>query len=89
MSSNPDKMPVSLKQYFDALARKLALFYWFKWGPEDDNVYPTCGDVLFAHKNTKQAFLPEHQSTTLNTQSLVSTVFWCFLQLVERVIPPQ
>jgi hypothetical protein len=41
----------SCRKYFDALARKLALFYDFKWGPEDDNDYPTFGDVLFAYKN--------------------------------------
>ena len=41
----------SCRKYFDALARKLALFYDFQWGPEDDNDYPTFGDVLFAYKN--------------------------------------
>lgn len=35
----------SCRKYFDALARKLALFYRFKWGPEDENDYPTFCDV--------------------------------------------
>ena len=40
----------SCRKYFDALARKLALFYDFQWGPGDENDYPTFGDVLFAYK---------------------------------------
>ena len=46
----------SCRKYFDALARKLALFYDFKWGPDDDNDYPTFGDVLYAYKKNEWGY---------------------------------
>jgi hypothetical protein len=57
----------SCRKYFDALARKLALFYRFKWGPEDDNGYPTFGDVLFAYKNSAWNFIYRQQSYAVRT----------------------
>ena len=47
----------SCRKYLDALARKLALFYRFKWGQDDENDYPTFGDVLFACKNNAWNFI--------------------------------
>jgi hypothetical protein len=52
----------SCMKYFDALGLKLALFYRFKWGPEDDNGYQTFGDVLFAYKNNAWNFIYRQQS---------------------------
>ena len=52
----------SCRKYFDALARKLALFYRFKWGQDDENDYPTFGDVLFAYKNNAWNFICRQKS---------------------------
>lgn len=52
----------SCRKYFDALARKLALYYRFKWGPEDDNDYPTFGDVLYAYRKNAWNFIVRQKS---------------------------
>jgi hypothetical protein len=52
----------SCRKYFDALARKLALYYRFKWGPDDDNDYPTFGDVLHAYKKNEWNFVYRQQT---------------------------
>jgi hypothetical protein len=52
----------SCRKYFDALAQKLALYYRFKWGPDDDNDYPTFGDVLHAYKKNEWNFVYRQQS---------------------------
>jgi hypothetical protein len=52
----------SCRKFFDALARKLALYYRFQWGPEDENDYPTFGDVLYAYKNNAWNFINRQQS---------------------------
>ena len=54
----------SCRKYFDALARKLALYYRFKWGTDDDNEYPTFGDVLHAYKNGAWSFIYRQQTYT-------------------------
>jgi hypothetical protein len=54
-------MEASCRKYFDALARKLALYYRFKWGPDDDNDYPTFGDVLYAYKKNEWNFVYRQQ----------------------------
>ena len=57
----------SCRKYFDALARKLALFYDFQWGPDDDNEYPTFGDVLNAYKNEEWSHRYRKKSYTERT----------------------
>jgi hypothetical protein len=57
----------SCRKYFDALARKLALFYRFKWGPDDDNDYPTFGDVLYAYKKNEWNFVYRQQTYAQRT----------------------
>jgi hypothetical protein len=52
----------SCRKYLDALARQLALYYRFKWGPDDDNDYPTFGDVLHAYKKNEWNFVYRQQS---------------------------
>ena len=52
----------SCRKYFDALARKLALYYRFKWGLDDDNDYPTFGDVLHAYKRNEWNFVYRQQT---------------------------
>ena len=41
----------SCRNFLDALARRLALFYDFEWVQVDDHGFPTFGDVLFAYEN--------------------------------------
>jgi hypothetical protein len=60
----------SCRKYFDALARKLALFYRFKWGQDDENDYPTFGDVLFAYKNNAWNFICRQKSYAERTDDL-------------------
>lgn len=49
----------SCRKYFDALARKLALFYRFKWA---QGYYPTFGDVLFAYQKNDWNFQMQYQT---------------------------
>jgi hypothetical protein len=49
----------SCRKYFDALARKLALFYRFKWA---QGYYPTFGDVLFAYQKNEWNFQMQYQT---------------------------
>ena len=45
----------SCRKFLDALARRLALYYDFRWGKYEEkrNNYPTFGDVLFARRKKK------------------------------------
>jgi hypothetical protein len=48
----------SCRKFLDALARRLALYYDFRWGKEEEkqNDYPTFGDVLFARRKDKWSY---------------------------------
>jgi hypothetical protein len=69
----------SCRKYFDALSRKLALFYRFKWGQDDDNDYPTFGDVLFAYKKNAWNFIYRQRSYAERTDESG------FTQVTEQV----
>jgi hypothetical protein len=49
----------SCRKYFDALARKLALYYRFKW---THGKYPTMGDVLYAYQKRAWKYQYEYQT---------------------------
>jgi hypothetical protein len=48
----------SCRKFLDALARRLALYYDFRWGKGEEkrNDYPTFGDVLFARRKKKWSY---------------------------------
>ncbi|KAL5032786.1 hypothetical protein RTP6_000840 [Batrachochytrium dendrobatidis] len=52
----------SCRKYLDAIAKKLSLFYQFKWGQDNDSNYPTFGDVLFAYQTNAWDFIYRRQS---------------------------
>lgn len=64
---------ISCRKYFDALAQRLALFYRFKWGPDDENDYPTFDDVLYAYKNKAWNHITRYNSFAERTDEPEST----------------
>ena len=60
----------SCRKYFDALAKQLALFYKFKWGPDGDNSFPTIGDVIKAYENNTWKFNNRQKTLIERTDEL-------------------